>query len=448
MFFDNYFSSPLIKNTIKLSSSNVILYFIPLVVTPILSRIYGPEPFGEWGIFSSVYVIANMTVFLGLENAIVKARTNEEAVDISILGVIVAFTLITVLYAIFLIGKWLNVYFFETFPNIHLLVLCLYVSALCNVFSNISNRLELYGWMSISNVILGGSQAALRIIFGTVLIVSVNGLILGTVMAQIINLIFFVFLLAYMSNIKPSKKVNLTSLIDTFKDNKRFPLYDAPANILSFAAFNLPILVLSAYFDKAEIGCYSMAVQLMLMPMSFIGAAMGRVYYRQLSINFADNAQIRLITIKVLKITALLAILPTMFIVLGGDKIIVLFLGDKWETAGYVALSLSLWSFSTVLTQPLIPILRQFDKQSTLLKYNLLYFAGGIGSIFIMVQITSNLFGILLLYSLLCSVAKMCLFREVLSTAGITMSVINKNVKLLWLLTFVLFVGRAIYVFC
>lgn len=448
MFFDNFFSSPLIKNTIKLSSSNVILYFIPLVVTPILSRIYGPEPFGEWGIFSSVYVIANMTVFLGLENAIVKARTNEEAVDISILGVIVAFTLITVLYAIFLIGKWLNINFFETFPNIHLLALCLYVTALCNVFSNISNRLELYGWMSISNVILGGSQAALRIIFGTVLIVSVNGLILGTVMAQIINLIFFVFLLAYMSNIKPSKKVNLTSLIDTFKDNKRFPLYDAPANILSFAAFNLPILVLSVYFDKAEIGCYSMAVHLMLMPMSFIGAAMGRVYYRQLSINFADKAQIRLITIKVLKITALLAILPTMFIVLGGDKIIVLFLGDKWETAGYVALSLSLWSFSTVLTQPLLPILRQFDKQSILLKYNLLYFAGGIGSIFIMVQITSDLFGILLLYSLLCSVAKMCLFREVLSTAGITMSVINKNVKLLWLLTFVLFVGRAIYVFC
>ena len=445
MIFKNFLTSPLIKNTLKLSSSNVILYFIPLVVTPILSRIYGPEPFGEWGVFSSVYVIANMFVFLGLENAIVKAQTNEEAADISVLGLIISFSLITLLYGVFVLGEFLNISFFVKFPNIHLLAICLYVSALCNVFQNISNRLELYGWMSISNVILGGSQAAFRIVFGSILVVSVNGLILGTVLAQIVNLLFFVVLLAFMSNIKLSKRVSFTNLVATFKNNKRFPLYDAPANILSFSAFNLPILILSAYFDKAEIGCYSMAVHLMLMPMSFIGSAMGRVYYRQLSINYSNIVQIRHITTRVLKITALLAIMPTLFIVLGGDKIIVLFLGTKWEVAGGVALSLSLWSFSTVLTQPLIPILRQFDKQSSLLKYNLMYFVGGIGSIIIMAQVTSNLLLILLVYAAFCSIAKICLFLEILSTAGITIEVINKKIKLLWLLTFVLFVGRAIY---
>lgn len=42
----------LVKDSLKLSSGNVLMYLIPMVVTPILSRLYTPEQFGEWGIFS------------------------------------------------------------------------------------------------------------------------------------------------------------------------------------------------------------------------------------------------------------------------------------------------------------------------------------------------------------------------------------------------------------
>ena len=35
--------NPLAKNTLKLSMSNVIMYLLPLIVTPILSRLYTQE---------------------------------------------------------------------------------------------------------------------------------------------------------------------------------------------------------------------------------------------------------------------------------------------------------------------------------------------------------------------------------------------------------------------
>ena len=54
-------------------------------------------------------------------------------------------------------------------------------------------------------------------------------------------------------------------------------------------------------------------------------------------------------------------------------------LGDRWYTAGEVALCLSLWSVATILTQPLMSLYRLLDKQNRMLAYNVIYFACGIG---------------------------------------------------------------------
>ena len=52
----------LVKDSLKLSSGNVLMYLIPMVVTPILSRLYTPEQFGEWGIFSSTITIIEVEI--------------------------------------------------------------------------------------------------------------------------------------------------------------------------------------------------------------------------------------------------------------------------------------------------------------------------------------------------------------------------------------------------
>ena len=67
-------NSPFVLNTAKMSFSNILLYLLPVIVTPILSRLYGPEPFGEWGVFSSFITIITIGIFLGFENTIVKAE--------------------------------------------------------------------------------------------------------------------------------------------------------------------------------------------------------------------------------------------------------------------------------------------------------------------------------------------------------------------------------------
>ena len=65
---------PLVRNTLKLSSSSALLMLLPLIVTPILSRLYTPADYGDWGVFSSVFYVINSFLFLSYTFAIRPAR--------------------------------------------------------------------------------------------------------------------------------------------------------------------------------------------------------------------------------------------------------------------------------------------------------------------------------------------------------------------------------------
>ena len=67
----------LLRDALKLSSGNVLLYLLPIFVTPVLSRLYQPEQFGEWGVFSSVVTIIGVILLGGFEYAVIRCEENE-----------------------------------------------------------------------------------------------------------------------------------------------------------------------------------------------------------------------------------------------------------------------------------------------------------------------------------------------------------------------------------
>ena len=440
-------NSAFIKDTLKLSSSSVLTYLLPLVVTPILSRLYIPESFGEWGLFSSLLNIINIGIFFGYENAIVKSDNRKEVQNLVVLCFIIVSFVLIIVALIFLCGNYCGIPFFIGFPSYKLLILCLAVTAFQTILFNLGNWFERYSLLAFSSIVLGLGQAIFRIILGLIDIDS-NGLIIGTIIGQTLAAISLLKLLGKNFLFKEGIHVSSVFLKQTALTFKNFPLYDAPASILAFAAFNLPIVVLSIYFSKAEIGCYSMVIQFLLMPISFVGSAMSRVYYRNLSsLNYNDSSHLRPVTIKVLKIVSLISVLPTIFLAFGGDKLLVLFLGEKWVTAGNIALCLAIWSFPTILTQPLLPLFRILNKQHSLFRYNLLYFILGIGSIIIFTKITSNLYFILLIYALFCAFAKLLLFKKILKLSQIRLSELDTKILAFWLVSIIALFIRCFIIF-
>ena len=412
---------------------------LPLFVTPILTRLYTPEAFGEWGVFSAFVAIANIGLFLGFENVIIQAK-NEEVPDIIKLCIGVSFCIITAIAILFggcILG---GVRFFTEFPTPGILIVYLFLYTAYTILYNIANRHEQYYTLSFSNIVQGGSQALFRILLAFACLATINGLILGTTIAQGLTAIFLLIFLLRKKLICVNGSFCFAKIKQLASRYRNFPLYDAPACMLSFAAFNLPVIILSVYFDKAAIGCFSIVLQLLLMPMSLVGSAMGKVYYQRICVN--EN-NISYTTHEMLRILSVIAITPLLFIACGGDKIIVLFLGSQWESAGKVALCLTLWSFPTILTQPLLPLFRVKNKQNILLLFDFMYFTFGIGSILVACQMTNNLYTILLAFSSVCFLVKLALYFKIVSTSGLS---ITSHVKLipLWIASLFILIIRLI----
>ena len=413
---------------LKLSFGNIIMYILPFLVTPILSRLYEKEAFGEWGIFSSFVSIVTVLVLLGYENAIIKVNREEEK-NVVARCLLLGGSTTLLIGGTFVLGKSLGISFFNGFPSLTLLMIYLFFFILHTVCYNISNRHEQYTILSVNHIIQGGSQGFFRIVFGAVGLTVANGLLLGTVLAQAITALFLVAFVLMKIKMPETKPISFLSMGRCALENKRFPLYDAPASVLSFAAFNLPLLILSAFFSQSIIGCYSIILQLLLLPMSFIGSAVGKVYYQEIC-DTEDKTKIKQVTKKVVNATLMLSAIPTLFICLGGDKLIVWFLGDKWNEAGSMSICLSLWAMSTILTQPLIPLFRRINKQHILLRYELLYFIVGIGCILFTCNYRYSFTTILISYSVGCAVIKVLMFRKVLGLVHLSLSDFAKSLPL------------------
>lgn len=441
MRLKNILSTTLVKNTLKLSSSNVILYFLPLIVTPILSRIYTPSYFGEWGIFSSTSSIIQVVMFGSYDNAIIKANA-KEANNLSCLCIIIGLVISILSFAIFILGEVSGWSFFIEFPYKWMFFCGLLINIFVVVFNNKLNRESNYNALTIGNLLNGVSQAAIRLTWGFFIKIY-NGLIIGNISAHLINAIYLI------SRSKSSIRNNVTieSMCTVAKKYKNFPLFDAPALLLQFAALNLPIIILSFFFSRSDIGCYSLIIQLLILPIAFIGSAMGKVYYQEVTSESADiSSNIKRSTIQVFRILSFLCVIPCLFIGVGGDKLIVTFLGSKWEMAGNMAICLAIWSIPTILTEPLKSLFRVKDAQRQYLYLEILYFIAGIGSLIISCYCSLNIYSILTIYTLLCTGVRLLILNKIFNMSETKFSMFPLGAKLLIGCTSATILGRLYFI--
>ena len=409
-------NSPLAKNTLKLSSSNVVMYLLPIIVTPVLSRLYSTEDYGEWGLFSSAYLIVNAVLFLSYENTLVKTKDERELPALSLMCLLVAWCVIALTAVVFLAGRRLQVSFFENFPSLPLLIVLLFTTSFSQLFYNLSNRYEKYSLMAVANVVQGGTQAALRLALS--LVKSFNGLIVGNMLAQFATLVVYVSGLRRQLSQLLSQRPRLGDLGRLMVKYKNFPLFDAPGMILEASIGNLALIILSLYFPKSIIGCYSIIFQFMVLPISLIGSAMSKVYYKEISVA-KDVSEISGVTRRVTKISFLLAMIPITFVVLGGDIFITWYLGDKWAVAGNFALCMSMMSVPIVLTESLLPLYRVIDRQRTRFLFDLVCVLLGLGGLVVACNSMTNVYGVLMVYVVLYSMVRFLLFFNIKKHASV-----------------------------
>ena len=408
------FSLPFIRNTIKLSTSTVLLMFIPLFVTPILSRLYTPEDYAAWGIFSSTYYIISAFIFLSYENSIVKCNEPEDVPSLVALSALICWAITAIIAIVFSLGKWFGFPFFKDFPSILLLVLLLLATTTHKLCGAIANREKRYGIMSVSNILNGSAQASIRILLGFFPLVS-YGLLVGNVTAHAITAVFLIICLRDVLFKRGFfSAISFPEIKRLAIKNKKFPLYDMPARLVEFAMANLTLIILSFFYAKSELGCYSMVVQFILVPITMIGTAMAGVFYREISESNDHIDLVRKTTRQAAKITFAISVLPALFLVLGGDRLLVIVLGEKWIAAGKMALCLAVYSVPLILSEPLLPVFRAMDRQELRFKWNLVNLIVSFSALILSALFIKDMYWVLVIYSICYGGVRFLMYREIL----------------------------------
>ena len=357
------FGSGLVRNTLILTLATFLAQIIAIVFSPVLSRIFTPDNFGELG-----KIVAYCSIFVGIaslkyELAIVLSKSSFETKQLIKVShaLIFVFSVISIpIYAV--IYNDSNIYILLS------ILVIIYFNSVYNLIINIYTRYKKFKSIAALKLINKAATVGTQIGLG-VFGMGTFGLILGQIMGLFLTLIY--------SSIKSLKTFRKVIFFDRksydeakpfIKKHYRFPAFTAPQNFLNSLSQNAPILLLDGFFGETVIGLYWFAYRIIQMPIVFVSNSIRQTFYQKASITNPGKD----LTILFTKSTRTLFLIALPFITIGMLILPDLFgfvFGEEWKESGVYAKWLLPWVLFLFINPPAVMLIPILDLQ----KFNLLY---------------------------------------------------------------------------
>lgn len=340
--FQRVQSSGFLKSVLTLSSGVVVGQAINFLGMPVVGRIYTPAAMGDYTLITANSAIIGAFVCLGMMTSFMLPKENEEARGLSKLV-----TASTVLLTTLVIGVlWACSGIFQVFHTeetsygVSLLVLWLYIvsSTVSNICYAYVNRQKLYRVMFWNPIITAVINVGVGIVFGLL-----GWGFLGYTAAHILSFVVNILHLTIHAN--PFAKVNNPEYrgLTLLKSYRRFPMYQMPANVIANLSSQLPVNVIELLYSTSELGLYSMAMRILTLPSTLLATPINRVFFQEASARHNRGENIGEFCYSILATNIKVAVLPIMALIILGEPIFAIFLGDQWREAGYYAAILGVY---------------------------------------------------------------------------------------------------------
>jgi len=171
---------------------------------------------------------------------------------------------------------------------------------------------------------------------------------------------------------------------------KKFPLIDIWGALLNTISWQIPTLMLAAFFSPAVVGLYAMGNSVVRAPLNLVGGSIAKVFFQKAS-EAKTNEIITNVTERVFERLVAFGLFPLLMLSLVGEDLFHVILGAKWAEAGVYTQILAPWMFFTFISSPLSTLFLIFERQGTALIFQLalflsrfisLYIGGRLGSVY------------------------------------------------------------------
>lgn len=357
-------------------TGTIIAQAIPVLSTPILTRLYSPQDFGIFAVYMSILAIMGIFATGRYEIAIMQPKLHKNADQLLWLALLVSL-IISLVGLVFII-------FFKEYvikllgnPNneniVYMIPLSIMLVTLYNGLTQWLNRNKHYKQMSFNRI----SQSLLLALF-SIIFIAINNKIaeIGLLLAHTIAYSISFYLLYKSKSLQKLTKFKFKNMLILAKKYDRYPKIDLFASGFNILAQQSPVLFLTAFMGAIYAGPYYMVERLLALPVGILSSSIGSVFREQATYEKHQSGGYDKIFIATLKKLFFFGFPIFLILFFLSPYLFVWFLGDKWVEAGKYAQILIPMFFFKFLVSPLSYSFYISDKLDYDLYGQILFFLG------------------------------------------------------------------------
>lgn len=334
-----------------------------------------PNQFGLLSSLMTVATLISVIAPLKYDYAIILAQSKKEASEIVTfvlmlsLGIIVVIYLIMILLPLEDIATFGNI---ELTSNYYILLtpIIAYFIIVYNCYIEWCIRIKYFNETSISKIANSSSNVLSKISL-SFFSKSSSSLVLGELIGRGISATISIIALI---NYNAIVKLNSKKIINIALKYIKFPKYTLLDQIFSQFNSMLPILMIGYYFSLLEVGFFVMSLNLLSVPISLISFTIRDVFRQKVVEVIRTKSRCDKVYIKMLNLMVLIGIgigivmyflIPIIFDIL---------LDDNWKESSHYTMILLPSTILGLISMSLSGVLIATEKNSTSMKWQILYF--------------------------------------------------------------------------
>lgn len=338
------------------------MFCLNILAYPVLTRIYGPQAFGELAVYSNTVLFLAGVGALSLEKAIILAKNSLRARNLlylsvgilavtSLLAGLVFYLFYEPLSSLLAIAGNLRYYWF-------LLPVIVFMAGTYQIASAGLLRKAAFRELSLLRFLLRASTLAVQ--FGLVLFIGTQfGLIAGFIGGFVLLFLILVYRYPYFIR---SFRLNVAYSKQSWRRFSDIPRYSFPQSLFHHISSKVPFMMAAVFFGMQEVGYFSVAYTLLSIPEALIAAALGDLFFQKIS-----SAANRLAIKKTLRHywtgLLLIGLIPFGILLFYGESMVVFLMGETWRTTGKMLSTMAPMFLFTFMSTPVSSALTVIRKQ-------------------------------------------------------------------------------------
>lgn len=326
---------------LKIFTGTIIAQVIGIAASPILTRLYAPEQYGDYGLYLSILTILTVFSTLRFEYAINTAKDDSEVVTIISLIRKIGFFCSLIVLVVLIISPW-------RFDNLFILFLffSVFLTAQNQSYQYLNNRNKNFNILSKTKIfqIITSTVIAILLSF----IISDYGLIIGNFIALLV--VNYLLLKPNLKFLIETEKTNENQIFRKYKD---FALFNTPSALFDVISLQSPIFFIKFFIGTSYAGFYSLTMRTILLPLNLISVSLSQVYLSKISEKFRNKEPFHYITKKIIVLLAITGTVPVILLLFFSEILFSFVFGEQWVTSGEIASIMAISLFFRFIASPL-----------------------------------------------------------------------------------------------